>query len=82
MAPFFSKLGFKCPEDKGEADFLQDITIEKGQRLFRKDPTGKHDYMTASVRSPWPFLPLSDASLSALIASHTVTFYTYIDIVW
>ncbi len=47
--PFFSKLGFECPEGKGDADFLQDVTIEKGQQIFRKDQSRKHEYMTAPV---------------------------------
>ena len=49
--PFFSKLGFECPEAKGDADFLQDVTIQKGQQQFRKDQSIKHDYMTVSVRN-------------------------------
>ncbi|KAL0035494.1 hypothetical protein WJX77_008879 [Trebouxia sp. C0004] len=47
VMPFFSKLGFECPEGKGDADFLQDVTIEKGQHMFRKDQSSKHEYMTA-----------------------------------
>ncbi|KAL0031878.1 hypothetical protein WJX79_002852 [Trebouxia sp. C0005] len=46
VMPFFNKLGFECPEAKGDADFLQDVTIQKGQAQFRKDKSGKHDYMT------------------------------------
>ncbi len=49
VMPFFSKLGFECPEGKGDADFLQDVTIEKGQQMFRKDQSRKHEYMTAPV---------------------------------
>ncbi len=49
MMPFFSKLGFECPEGKGDADFLQDVTIEKGQQMFRKDQKSQHEYMTAPV---------------------------------
>ncbi|KAL3132996.1 hypothetical protein ABBQ38_006905 [Trebouxia sp. C0009 RCD-2024] len=45
VMPFFSKLGFQCPESKGDADFLQDVTIQKGQRQFRKDQGRKNDYM-------------------------------------
>ena len=47
--PFFSKLGFECPEGKGDADFLQDVTVEKGQQMFQKDQSSKHEYMTAPV---------------------------------
>ena len=49
MMPFFNKLGFECPEAKGDADFLQDVTIQKGQAQFRKDKSGMHDYMTVKV---------------------------------
>ncbi|KAL0038217.1 hypothetical protein WJX79_008741 [Trebouxia sp. C0005] len=47
VMPFFSKLGFECPEGKGDADFLQDVTVEKGQQMFQKDQSSKHEYMTA-----------------------------------
>ena len=47
--PFFNKLSFECPEARGDADFLQDVTIQKGQAQFRKDTSGKHDYMTVKV---------------------------------
>ena len=50
--PFFSKLGFQCPEAKGDADFLQDVTIKTGQGQFRKDQSRKHDYMPVQVISP------------------------------
>ncbi len=49
VMPFFNKLGFECPEAKGDADFLQDVTLQKGQAQFRKDKSGKHDYMTVKV---------------------------------
>ena len=49
VMPFFSKLGFECPEGKGDADFLQDVTIEKGQQMFRRDQSREHEYMTAPV---------------------------------
>ena len=49
VMPFFSKLGFQCPESKGDADFLQDVTIKTGQQKFRKDQSRKHDYMPVQV---------------------------------
>lgn len=49
VMPFFNRLGFACPEAKGDADFLQDVTIQKGQAQFRKDKSRKHDYMTVKV---------------------------------
>lgn len=52
VMPFFSRLGFQCPQDKGDADFLQDITIQKGQQQFRKDQARNHDYMPVQVLSP------------------------------
>ena len=51
VMPFFSKLGFQCPEAKGDADFLQDVTIKSGQQQFRKDKTRKHDFMPVEVSS-------------------------------
>lgn len=50
--PFFSKLGFQCPEAKGDADFLQDVTIKTGQGRFRKDQSRKHGYMPVQVTPP------------------------------
>ncbi|XP_047342131.1 pleiotropic drug resistance protein 2-like [Impatiens glandulifera] len=37
--PFFETLGFKCPERKGAADFLQEVTSKKDQEQYwsRKD---------------------------------------------
>lgn len=36
---FFEYMGFKCPEKKGAADFLQEVTSKKDQEQdwFRKD---------------------------------------------
>ena len=48
--PFFSKLGFECPEGKNEANFLQDVTIKKGQQQFRKDQSQDYEYVTVPVR--------------------------------
>lgn len=49
VMPFFNKLGFECPSGKGDADFLQDVTIQKGQDQFRKDKQRKHAYMSVQV---------------------------------
>lgn len=45
---FFEHVGFKCPERKGVADFLQEVTSKKDQQQYwcRKDETYK--YMSAS----------------------------------
>ncbi|MED6148026.1 ABC transporter G member 39 [Stylosanthes scabra] len=39
MLEFFEQMGFKCPERKGVADFLQEVTSKKDQRQYwsRKD---------------------------------------------
>lgn len=57
VMPFFHKLGFQCPEAKGDADFLQDVTIRKGQGSFRTDRKKRHHYMTVGVGSCTPSLP-------------------------
>ena len=71
VMPFFSKLGFQCPEAKGDADFLQDVTIQTGQGQFRKDQSRKHDYMPVQVTSsPSPMLLLlPNSSATALYIS-------------
>lgn len=33
ILPFFSNLGFECPDDKGDADFLQEVTTFGDQRV-------------------------------------------------
>ncbi|XP_050210478.1 pleiotropic drug resistance protein 2-like [Mercurialis annua] len=45
---FFKSVGFKCPERKGVADFLQEVTSKKDQEQYwcRKDQTYK--YVSAS----------------------------------
>ncbi|RZC64005.1 hypothetical protein C5167_025792 [Papaver somniferum] len=46
---FFESMGFKCPERKGVADFLQEVTSKKDQRQYwaRKD-------------EPYNFIPVKD----------------------
>ncbi|KAI3848811.1 hypothetical protein MKW92_046664 [Papaver armeniacum] len=46
---FFEYMGFKCPERKGVADFLQEVTSKKDQRQYwaRKD-------------EPYNFIPVKD----------------------
>ncbi|KAF9617018.1 hypothetical protein IFM89_033088 [Coptis chinensis] len=46
---FFESLGFKCPERKGVADFLQEVTSKKDQKQFwaRKD-------------EPYTFIPVKE----------------------
>ena len=34
---FFNGLGLQCPRDKGEADFLQDVTLRADQAAYRTD---------------------------------------------
>ena len=34
VIPFFASLGFELPERKGAADFLQEITSRKDQKVF------------------------------------------------
>ncbi|CAI5491809.1 unnamed protein product [Closterium sp. Naga37s-1] len=36
VVPFFNQLGFECPERKGEADFLQEVTSMKDQGQYWK----------------------------------------------
>jgi hypothetical protein len=35
VIPFFTSLGFELPERKGAADFLQEITSRKDQKVCR-----------------------------------------------
>lgn len=69
VMPFFSKLGFQCPEAKGDADFLQDVTIKTGQGLFRKDQRQKHDYMPVQVTWLPPPCPAYAAAVVQLFCN-------------
>ncbi|CAI5967831.1 unnamed protein product [Closterium sp. NIES-64] len=40
VVPFFNQLGFECPERKGEADFLQEVTSMKDQGQYWKAGAG------------------------------------------
>lgn len=89
VMPFFNKLGFECPAGKGDADFLQDVTIKKGQDQFRKNRKRKHDYMTVQVSVassvPWLKPPLPCTSRSDLakpwyhstLSEHAAAFWTH-----
>lgn len=39
VLPFFSSLGFQLPERKGIADFLQEVTSKKDQRVKPLEPS-------------------------------------------
>ncbi|KAL8043077.1 hypothetical protein ABFX02_09G094400 [Erythranthe guttata] len=44
---FFQSMGFKCPERKGVADFLQEVTSEKDQQQYWSDRYKPYRYITA-----------------------------------
>ncbi|BDA47821.1 probable pleiotropic drug resistance protein 1 [Coccomyxa sp. Obi] len=48
VLPFFESLGFRLPERKGIADFLQEVTSRKDQEQYWADPT-----------RPWSFMPVA-----------------------
>lgn len=45
---FFKECGFKCPERKGEADFLQEILSEKDQKQYWHCPQEHYSYVPVS----------------------------------
>eukprot|EP00249_Psilotum_nudum_P025134 c29384_g1_i2 orf=661-5040(+) len=45
---FFEHMGFKCPERKGIADFLQEVTSKKDQEQYWRDRTQPYRFVTAS----------------------------------
>ncbi|KAF5181401.1 Abc transporter g family member [Thalictrum thalictroides] len=45
---FFESCGFKCPERKGIADFLQEVTSEKDQELYWADKSKPYCYISAT----------------------------------
>ncbi|EIE18194.1 putative pleiotropic drug resistance protein 3 [Coccomyxa subellipsoidea C-169] len=48
VLPFFEGLGFRLPERKGIADFLQEVTSPKDQEQYWADPS-----------RPWSFVPVA-----------------------
>ncbi|KAG9444439.1 hypothetical protein H6P81_015779 [Aristolochia fimbriata] len=45
---FFEFMGFKCPERKGVADFLQEVTSRKDQEQYWFDKARPHRYISVS----------------------------------
>ncbi|KAL6547611.1 transcription factor [Orobanche hederae] len=45
---FFESMGFKCPERKGVADFLQEVTSEKDQQQYWAHKNEPYYFMSAS----------------------------------
>ncbi|KAJ0976465.1 hypothetical protein J5N97_018430 [Dioscorea zingiberensis] len=46
---FFEECGFKCPERKGEADFLQEILSKNDQEQYWHHPQEPYSYVPVSV---------------------------------
>ncbi|TYJ98106.1 ABC transporter G family member 38 [Cucumis melo var. makuwa] len=44
---FFESMGFKCPERKGVADYLQEVTSRKDQRQYWKNHDIQYRYISA-----------------------------------
>jgi len=45
---FFESFGFKCPERKGTADFLQEVTSKKDQEQYWVNPNRPYHYIPVS----------------------------------
>ncbi|CAL0332406.1 unnamed protein product [Lupinus luteus] len=48
VVEFFESCGFKCPERKGTADFLQEVTSRKDQEQYWADRNIPYRYITVS----------------------------------
>ncbi|KAK7261777.1 hypothetical protein RIF29_28096 [Crotalaria pallida] len=48
IVEFFESCGFKCPERKGTADFLQEVTSRKDQEQYWADRNRPYSYITVS----------------------------------
>ncbi|XP_021298557.1 pleiotropic drug resistance protein 1-like isoform X2 [Herrania umbratica] len=46
---FFGSMGFKCPERKEVADFLQEVTSRKDQEQYWANKDESYDYVTAKT---------------------------------
>ncbi|KAI3868273.1 hypothetical protein MKX03_000184 [Papaver bracteatum] len=45
---FFESVGFKCPERKGVADFLQEVTSKKDQQQYWARKDGRYSFITVN----------------------------------
>ncbi|XP_057725255.1 ABC transporter G family member 29-like isoform X1 [Arachis stenosperma] len=48
IVDFFESCGFKCPDRKGTADFLQEVTSRKDQEQYWADRSKAYRYVTVS----------------------------------
>ncbi|PIN12257.1 Pleiotropic drug resistance proteins (PDR1-15), ABC superfamily [Handroanthus impetiginosus] len=48
VVDFFESCGFKCPERKGTADFLQEVTSRKDQEQYWADRTKPYEFIPVS----------------------------------
>ncbi|CAA0842185.1 ABC transporter G family member 29 [Striga hermonthica] len=48
IVEFFESCGFKCPERKGVADFLQEVTSRKDQEQYWADKSKPYDYISVA----------------------------------
>ncbi|KAE8679805.1 Pleiotropic drug resistance protein 12 [Hibiscus syriacus] len=48
IVEFFETCGFKCPDRKGTADFLQEVTSKKDQEQYWEDRSKPYTYITAT----------------------------------
>ncbi|MFQ6644801.1 hypothetical protein Gotur_019222 [Gossypium turneri] len=48
VVEFFESCGFKCPERKGTADFLQEVTSKKDQEQYWADKRKPYRYITVT----------------------------------
>lgn len=48
VVEFFERIGFKCPERKGVADFLQEVTSEKDQEQYWFDKNKPYKYVSVA----------------------------------
>ncbi|CAI5954152.1 unnamed protein product [Closterium sp. NIES-64] len=58
VVPFFNQLGFECPERKGEADFLQEVTSMKDQGQYWKGGVAGADGGVGGKSQPYHYVPV------------------------
>ena len=68
VLPFFESMGFRLPERKGVADFLQEVTSQKDQA----------QYWARDVSS-YRFIPVSLVNCSSLVTLTFVQICNYIE---
>ncbi|GJM98188.1 hypothetical protein PR202_ga15175 [Eleusine coracana subsp. coracana] len=70
---FFESCGFRCPERKGTADFLQEVTSKKDQEQYWADKQRPYRYISLENHLSLPFDKSRCHQAALVFSKHSVT---------